>query len=98
MGAVWYFLLPGHLADGEIISLMIMPCSEEQDALDGVYCGPVFSFPSGSKGGFFLIFTENLVGLLEVTLQMCVEASLRQEPLELLSFKLVHAAPPVIPG
>ena len=67
MGAVWYFLLPGHLADGEIISLMITPCSEEQDALDGVYCDPVFSFLSGSKGGFFLIFTENLVGLLEVT-------------------------------
>lgn len=66
MGAVWYFLLPGHLADGEIISLMITPCSEEQDALDGFYHDPVFSLPTGSKGGFFLI-CEDLVGLLEVT-------------------------------
>lgn len=76
---------------------MITPCSEELDALDGFYHDPVFSLPTGSKGGFFLI-CEDLVGLLEVTSQMCVEASLRQEPLELLTFKLVHAAPLVIPG
>ena len=57
MGAVWCFLLPGHLADGEIVSLMIMPRSEEQDALHGFYRGPFFSLPVVSKGGFFLFFT-----------------------------------------